>query len=81
MNNKRALLLGLLSAAILPSALCAQGRVHRICWLSAAALRTEAYNVAFIDQLRKLGFVEGKNLAIEFRTAQGSVARYPELTG
>ena len=54
-------------------------RVHRVCWLSAAALRTEAYNLAFIDQLRKLGFVDGQNLHIEFRTAGGNVARFPEL--
>ena len=72
--------LGVLFA--LPRAALSQkpGRVQRICWLSAAALRTEPYNVAFIEQLRKLGHVEGQNLQIVFRTAEGSAARYPELT-
>ena len=47
--------------------------------MSGAAPRTESYNVAFVDQLHKLGFVEGKNLAIEFRTAEGRSERFPEL--
>ena len=48
-------------------------------WLSAAAPRSEAYNVAFVQRLRELGFVEGRNLTIEFRSAEGHVDRMPEL--
>ena len=55
--------------------------MHRVCWLSAASLRSEAYNLAFIDQLRKLGFIEGKNLAVEYRSAEGRADRFPELAG
>lgn len=79
---RRRLLCAAGGALLLPEIALGQksANAHRICWLSAAALRTESYNLAFIDQLRKLGFVEGQNLQIEFRTASGSVARYPELT-
>ena len=79
---RRRLLRAVGASLVLPATALAQksARVHRVCWLSAAALRTESYNLAFIDQLRKHGFVEGHNLEIVFRTAEGSVARYPELT-
>jgi putative ABC transport system substrate-binding protein len=33
----------------------------------------------FRRELRRLGYVEGKNLSIEFRTAQGHLDRLPEL--
>ena len=79
--RRRRLLLGLSSASLLASKAWAQapGGTQRICWLSAAALRTESYNLAFIDQMRKQGFVEGKNLQINFRTAEGRVERLPPL--
>jgi putative ABC transport system substrate-binding protein len=34
---------------------------------------------AFMQGLRDLGYVEGKNVVIEFRTAGGKFERYPEL--
>lgn len=64
-----------------PSIALAQqpGRTYRICWLSSAALRTERYSVAFVDQLRSLGLVENRNLFIEFGTAEGHIDRLPKL--
>src|SRR5207253_2615633 len=41
--------------------------------------RTETYNVAFVERLRELGFVEGRNLVIEFRSAEGRIDRLREL--
>jgi ABC-type uncharacterized transport system substrate-binding protein len=32
-----------------------------------------------VDRLREVGFVEGRNLVIEFRSAQGRIDRLPEL--
>jgi putative ABC transport system substrate-binding protein len=66
---------------VLPRAVFAQGgaRARRLCWLSGAAPRSESYNVAFSEQLAKLGFVEGKNLTIEFASAEGRIERFPEL--
>jgi translation elongation factor P/translation initiation factor 5A len=39
----------------------------------------DVYYDAFVDQLAKLGYVEGKNLAIEWRFADGKYERLPEL--
>jgi putative tryptophan/tyrosine transport system substrate-binding protein len=35
--------------------------------------------MAFVQRLRELGFAEGRNLVIEFRTAAGASERLPEL--
>ena len=56
-------------------------RTYRVGWLSTAALRTEPYNIAFVDRLREVGFVEGRNLVIEFRSAQGRIDRLRDLAG
>jgi putative ABC transport system substrate-binding protein len=53
------------------------GRTYRLGWLSSSAPRSEAYNVAFAQRLRELGFVEGRNLTIEFRSAEGRTERLP----
>jgi putative tryptophan/tyrosine transport system substrate-binding protein len=53
-------------------------RSYRVGWLSSSP-RAEPYNMAFEQRLRELGFVEGRNLVIEFRTAQGRVEKLPEL--
>jgi putative ABC transport system substrate-binding protein len=36
---------------------------------------------AFVQGLRDLGYVEGKNVVFEFRTTGGKSGRYPELAG
>src|SRR5438105_3870550 len=55
-------------------------KVHRIGFLSAAsrsaiATRTEAFR----QGLRELGYVEGKNIVIEWRSAEGKLDRLSEL--
>jgi putative ABC transport system substrate-binding protein len=55
------------------------GRSYRLGWLASGALRTEPYNMAFVQRLAELGFAEGRNLVIEHRTAQGRHERLPEL--
>jgi putative ABC transport system substrate-binding protein len=54
-------------------------RTYRLCWLSESPPRAEPYNIAFKQRLRELGFAEGRNLVIEFRTAAGRVDRLPEV--
>jgi putative ABC transport system substrate-binding protein len=74
-------MLGLLSLGI-PAAAVAQqaGRVYRIGYLSAPSRESVEHVVAaFLRTLRELGWVEGQNLIIEYRWAEGKVERLPDL--
>jgi putative ABC transport system substrate-binding protein len=56
------------------------GGVYRIGFLGATSPAGYASQIeAFRGGLRDLGYVEGKNLAIEFRWAEGNYARLPDL--
>jgi putative ABC transport system substrate-binding protein len=81
MNQRRKFLIALGGLLALPRFALAQQaeRTYRVGWLSASPPRTEPYNVAFVQRLRELGFAEGRNLVIEFRTAEGQIERLPEL--
>ena len=46
-------------------------RTYRIGWLDSTGTRSEPYQIAFVERLRQLGFEEGRNLVIEFRTTKG----------
>jgi putative tryptophan/tyrosine transport system substrate-binding protein len=50
-------------------------RVHRIGWIAATGRLQEAYNIAFVQRLRELGFVEGRNLLIDYRATEGRLDR------
>ena len=55
-------------------------KVFRIGYLSGSSPATLKHHVAgFQDGLRELGWVEGRNLIIEYRWAEGSTARLPVL--
>jgi putative ABC transport system substrate-binding protein len=55
-------------------------KVHRIGYLSASARADHAPSFeAFQLGLRELGYVEGKNIIIEARFAEGQAERLPEL--
>ena len=54
----------------------AAGATPRIGFLSAAQTPNEQY---FWDELHRLGYVEGKNIIIEARWAEGNLDRLPEL--
>jgi putative tryptophan/tyrosine transport system substrate-binding protein len=77
-----ALLLGMLAFGCAPRGAEAQqpGKVYRIGYLSAPTRESVKNGVdAFLRKLRELGWVEGQNLVIEFRWAEGKVERLPEL--
>jgi putative tryptophan/tyrosine transport system substrate-binding protein len=80
MKSRRRFLMALGGTLAWPRFALAQQaeRTYRVGWLSLQP-RTEPYNVAFERRLRDLGFAEGRNLVIEFRTAQGRIERLPEL--
>ena len=76
-----ALLLGPL-ALIAPIAATAQqpGKVYRLGYLSTPTRQSVSRGVdAFVRKLNQLGWVEGQNLVIEYRWAEGDVERLPEL--
>ena len=85
MNNRRNFLVtlgaGALAFAAPPSSFTQQqGKVWRVGFLSlSAASLTSPYSNAFLKGMRELGYVEGKNLVIEWRFADGHFERLPSL--
>jgi len=56
------------------------GKVFRIGFLDPSTAASMAAQLeAFRQELRKLGWIEGKNISIEYRYAEGKLDRYPEL--
>jgi putative ABC transport system substrate-binding protein len=51
----------------------------RIGWLAVSAGGTSALATGFREGLRQLGWVEGRDYTIEYRTADGKVERLPAL--
>jgi putative tryptophan/tyrosine transport system substrate-binding protein len=82
MDRRRFLLTSLAGALAAPLAAEPQqaGKVSRIGYLSAGALPTyPTFENAFREGLRELGYVEGRNIALEYRWAEGKYERLPEL--
>jgi putative ABC transport system substrate-binding protein len=71
--------IGLAANAPLPAQM-PTGKVYRIGYLSTPTRESVARGLgAFLRRLRELGWVEGRNLVIEYRWAEGKVERLPEL--
>ena len=82
MDRRRFLLTSL--AGVLAGPLTAEaqyaGKVYRIAFLGSTSPSGYASQMeAFRGGLRDLGYVEGQNFVIEFRWAEGSYERLPEL--
>ena len=57
-----------------------QGKVWRVGLLSpSSAAATSQYSGAFLQGMRELGYVEGRNLVVEWRFADGKLERLPGL--
>jgi putative ABC transport system substrate-binding protein len=54
-------------------------KAFRIAMVSTGQARSASFLVAFEQRLRELGYVEGQNLVIEFRTAEGKTERFPGI--
>src|SRR5262245_15201598 len=80
--NRRAFVTGLGAALATPPGAEAQqaGKMYRLGFLSLlAASNPFPPRRPFLQGLRDLGWVEGKNLTIEWRFADGKAERLPEL--
>jgi putative ABC transport system substrate-binding protein len=82
--ERRAFLGTMMTGGLLAAPLSAQaqqpGKVYRIGVLETAPMVLTAVNLdAFRQGLRELGYVEGQNLVIEYRSADGRADRFPDL--
>ena len=80
--KRRAFIAGLGSAAAWPVLARGQqgGKVRRIGLLSGASREGASNNVdAFLQGMRALGYVEGRDFITDFRFADGNYERFPEL--
>lgn len=79
MNNRRKIILALGATALAsPLSSLAQTKVWRIGFISARG-ESGANEEVFRQGLREFGYVEGQNIAIEWRFSAGKVDRYPEF--
>ena len=73
-----ALALGTLLFALCSSTQAQQpGKVYRIGYLTRSG--SPPAHPAFLQGLRDLGYIEGKNIVIEYRSADGRIDRVPDL--
>ena len=81
MRNKiYCLMLGAIVLALnFPAEAQQPGKVYRIGYLSASFGRASPNAEALRQGLRDLGYVEGQNIAIEYRPAEGNTDRLPSL--
>ena len=80
MNLRRRTLVACAGVLAVPRWAWAQpaARTFRIGWFRSAEGAKDPYNVAFVQRLSELGFVEGRNLVVERRDS-GRPERLPEL--
>ncbi len=81
MTSRRALLMVAAAAATLPRPSRAQARVRRIGYLVLSPLvdPPTAERAAFLAAMRELGYVQGQNLEIEYRSAENEAEFLPQL--
>ena len=76
----RVVLCALLFALGFPAQAQQPKKIPRIGYLSASSASFQSFRVeAFRQGLRELGYVEGKNIVIEYRYAEGKPDRLPDL--
>src|SRR6202795_1931383 len=79
--DRRDTVLALLALGAAPFAADAQqpAKIAQIGFLASNLASTPHLREAFLQGLRDLGYVEGRNLAIEYREAEGKADRLPAL--
>jgi putative ABC transport system substrate-binding protein len=86
MNRRRKLVIALGAGVLTAPLACLsqqQGKVRRIGFLAVRSRSTpsnpDIHYDAFVQEMRRLGYVEGKSLDIEWRFADGKYERFPAL--
>src|SRR5215472_8768412 len=80
MNRRELLALVGGATALAPLASTAQPGLPVIGYLSSRSAEAETPNrTPFLEGLKQAGFVVGQNVAIEYRYAEGRLARLPSL--
>src|SRR5687767_14957090 len=82
MTKRSFVFICLLHTVLVPAVLTGAqqpGKTPRVGLLYASAVGNSARLQAFREGLRELGYVEGKNIFIEYRYAEGKLDRYPAL--
>src|SRR5262249_47024805 len=72
----------LLGGAAVAWPLAARGQQSKVARIGALYIGTadaESFKNELREGLRELGYVEGQNIAFEFRSAEGKLDRLPEL--
>ena len=79
--NRRAFLIRSVAVLAAPVGAVAQpaGKVYRIGYLSSGSVSDSRWVETFREGLRELGWVEGQNITIEYRFAEGTYDRLPHL--
>ena len=78
--RRRDLIAGLLVAAATGRALAQQARkVPRVALLTTSSPPGSPAIDAFIQELRDLGYVDGRDIMIEWRWGRGATERFPEF--
>jgi putative ABC transport system substrate-binding protein len=76
-------LIAVLALSFLAAPLAAEAqqpaKIARIGWLANNPAGSPHLSEAFLQGLRDLGYVEGRNVVIEYRSAQGKFDRFPTL--
>ena len=83
---RKKILVWLLATVLLTTVPPAEGqqpaKVVKIGWLSIRSVSSVASTIEFVKrELHALGYVEGKNILFEFRTADNKLDRLPALAG
>ena len=82
MNNRRQFFAALAaSLVVIPLSALAQtqSKIFRVGFLTTVVPAGTLNHAAFRDGLREHGYIEGKNIAIEYRWIEGALERLPEL--
>src|SRR6266568_7018488 len=73
----------MLALAIVVASLATEAQqpthVHRIGYLLGTTREQDPFLEAFLEAMRTLGYVEGQNLSMEYRAAEGHYERLPAL--